>query len=310
SKEDCHISETAYKKQTGSEEVEVQLFYEKDIDDDHMYDRRKGYDDDEWEPSDILLDEPSDMDTEIYDENKQLEADVPLISADLLANTTLDVSDECVKDKKKRKNLSAQGSAKRTTDENTMLKIEVVNLKKELNLHKQKTDQRFQPLEKILRFVLGIDISKFDYAFNEHTKYARKIVRRLGMAENPDLFLSNQQYMKELEDSMKKRDNSLSDETTLSSQLHVVKKSLRQLKQDEKRKRVMQQQRRDLKLLVELRDNPPKFVDDESKSVDEQLKSPSDLTSESNERTMNEKENMTGTVSNETLEDANNLNKG
>jgi hypothetical protein len=47
--------------------------------------------------------------------------------------------------------------------------------------------------------VLGVDVSKLEFAFDEHTKFVRQIVRLAGHASDPNKVLSDENMVKELQ---------------------------------------------------------------------------------------------------------------
>ena len=49
------------------------------------------------------------------------------------------------------------------------------------------------------QLVLGVDISQFTIAFNEHTRFARQIIRLAGYASDPNVVLRNEKMVKELQ---------------------------------------------------------------------------------------------------------------
>ena len=47
--------------------------------------------------------------------------------------------------------------------------------------------------------VLGVDVSKFSFAFDEHTRFIRGIFRASGHAANPNVVLGNEEMVLELQ---------------------------------------------------------------------------------------------------------------
>ncbi|CAF4905078.1 unnamed protein product, partial [Rotaria socialis] len=122
--------------------------------------------------------------------------------------------------KKKRKTASRP---KQSTS-NEALVTEVSNIHKEFLSFRYNIEQRIKSLEKTFRIlknrkvlkerndlmniddsplplkapdlevVLGIDVSKFRFGFDEHTKFVRQIFRQAQYAFDPNLVLSNDGY--------------------------------------------------------------------------------------------------------------------
>ncbi|CAF4553146.1 unnamed protein product, partial [Rotaria socialis] len=140
-----------------------------------------------------------------------------------------------IKNKRKRTSRSKESSSKSSAD------IEITNVQKELFLFQYKVDNRLKVLEKTFRIlksrkflkenknlmniidlaahpvppppdpeiVLGVDVSKLIFEFDEHTRFVRQVFRLAGYASNPNAVLSNQQMVTELKDALKKRDKRL-----------------------------------------------------------------------------------------------------
>ncbi|CAF4488013.1 unnamed protein product [Rotaria socialis] len=88
--------------------------------------------------------------------------------------------------------------------------------------------------------VLGVDVSKLIFEFDEHTRFVRQVFRLAGYASNPNAVLSNQQMVTELKDALKKRDKRLDvDEEALEETWQIVKESVRQMKHDNKRNNIL-----------------------------------------------------------------------
>ncbi|CAF2249004.1 unnamed protein product, partial [Rotaria magnacalcarata] len=88
--------------------------------------------------------------------------------------------------------------------------------------------------------VLGVDVSKFTFAFDEHTRFVRQVFRLAGYALNPNTVLLNEQMVTELKNSLKKRDKRFDvDEEALEQTWQIVKESVRQMKHDNKRNNVL-----------------------------------------------------------------------
>ncbi|CAM4957924.1 unnamed protein product [Rotaria socialis] len=88
--------------------------------------------------------------------------------------------------------------------------------------------------------VLGVDVSKLMFEFDEHIRFIRKVFHLAGYAYNPNAVLSNAQMVTELKircnDALKKRDKRLDvDEETWQ----IVKESVRQMKHDNKRNNIL-----------------------------------------------------------------------
>ena len=47
--------------------------------------------------------------------------------------------------------------------------------------------------------VIGVDVSNFNFAFDEHTKFVRQIFRQAGYASNPKAVLGNEDMVKEIQ---------------------------------------------------------------------------------------------------------------
>ncbi|CAF2003118.1 unnamed protein product [Rotaria magnacalcarata] len=81
--------------------------------------------------------------------------------------------------------------------------------------------------------VLGVDVSKFRFGFDEHTKFVRQIFRQARYTSDPNLVLSNKNMVIEIQNAMKKRDKRLqSDDAYFKDTWQIVKELLRQLKHD------------------------------------------------------------------------------
>jgi hypothetical protein len=46
--------------------------------------------------------------------------------------------------------------------------------------------------------VLGVDVSKFAFGFDEHTRFVRQIFRATGYASNPNAVLNDERMVTEL----------------------------------------------------------------------------------------------------------------
>ncbi|CAM4836965.1 unnamed protein product, partial [Rotaria magnacalcarata] len=171
-----------------------------------------------------------------------------------------------IKKKRKRTPRSKESSSKSSAD------IEITNVQKELLLFQYKVDNRLKVLEKTFRIlksrkflkenknlmniidlaaqpvppppdpeiVLGVDVSKLIFEFDEHTRFVRQVFRLAGYASNPNAVLSNQQMVTELKDALKKRDKRLDlDEEALEETWQIVKESVRQMKHDNKRNNIL-----------------------------------------------------------------------
>ncbi|CAF2206233.1 unnamed protein product, partial [Rotaria magnacalcarata] len=171
-----------------------------------------------------------------------------------------------IKKKRKRTSRSKESSSKSSAD------IEITNVQKELLLFQYKVDNRLKVLEKTFRIlksrkflkenknlmniidlaaqpvppppdpeiVLGVDVSKLIFEFDEHTRFVRQVFRLAGYASNPNAVLSNQQMVTELKDALKKRDKRLDvDEEALEETWQIVKESVRQMKHDNKRNNIL-----------------------------------------------------------------------
>ncbi|CAM4821853.1 unnamed protein product [Rotaria magnacalcarata] len=158
-----------------------------------------------------------------------------------------------------------QSRPKQSTS-NEALVTEVSNIHKEFLSFRYNIEKRIKSLEKIFRIlknrkvlkerndlmniddsplplkapdpevVLGIDASKFRFGFDEHTKFVRQIFRQARYASDPNLVLSNENMVIEIQNALKKRDKRLqSDDAYFKDTWQIVKESLRQLKHDHKR---------------------------------------------------------------------------
>ncbi|CAF1620764.1 unnamed protein product [Rotaria magnacalcarata] len=141
--------------------------------------------------------------------------------------------------KKKRKTASRP---KQSTS-NEALVTEVSNIHKEFLSFRYNIEKRIKSLEKTFRIlknrkilkeiVLGVDVSKFRFGFDEHTKFARQIFRQARYTSDPNLVLSNKNMVIEIQNAMKKRDKRLqSDDAYFKDTWQIVKELLRQLKHD------------------------------------------------------------------------------
>ncbi|CAF3411263.1 unnamed protein product [Rotaria socialis] len=151
------------------------------------------------------------------------------------SNVTDDLSYICEQGHDEDDSRSKESSSKSSAD------IEITNVQKELLLSQYKVDNRLKVLEKTFRIlksrkflkenknlmniinlaahpvppppdpeiVLGVDVSKLIFEFDEHTRFVRQVFRLAGYASNPNAVLSNQQMVTELKDALKKRDKRL-----------------------------------------------------------------------------------------------------
>ncbi|CAF2941511.1 unnamed protein product [Rotaria sp. Silwood2] len=81
-----------------------------------------------------------------------------------------------------------------------------------------------QPTQSNLEFFLGVDVSKFNYAFDEHTKSVRQIFRQAGYVSNPNHVLQDKNIALSIQNAMKKRDQRLQqDEEYFKHMWQLVK---------------------------------------------------------------------------------------
>lgn len=66
-------------------------------------------------------------------------------------------------------------------------------------------------LSTTVQIVLGVDVSQFTYAFDEHTRFVRQIIRLAGHAANPTVVLQNQEMVNEIQGKIGTNRNSLID---------------------------------------------------------------------------------------------------
>ncbi|CAF1287396.1 unnamed protein product [Rotaria sordida] len=93
-----------------------------------------------------------------------------------------------------------------------------------------------QPTQSDPEFALGVDVSKFNCAFDEHTKFVRQVFRQARYASNPNFVLQNEDMVLSIQNAMKKRDQRLQqDEEYFKHVWQLVKESVKQLKHDHKR---------------------------------------------------------------------------
>ncbi|CAF1338609.1 unnamed protein product [Rotaria magnacalcarata] len=164
--------------------------------------------------------------------------------------------------KKKRKTKSRSLES----DSSTTIATEVSNIQKEFLSFRYNIEKRVKSIEKTFRvlkkrkvlqerndiinagdtsrssrssdseIVLGVDISKFNLGFDEHTKFVRQILRQVGYAADPNVVLTNENMVAEIQNAIKKRDQRLeSDDMYFKDTWQTIKESLRQLKHDHKR---------------------------------------------------------------------------
>ncbi|CAF1451101.1 unnamed protein product [Adineta steineri] len=64
-------------------------------------------------------------------------------------------------------------------------------------------------------FVLGVDISKFNFVFDEFTRFVRQIFRQAGYASDLNKVLENEQIVLNIQQAMKKRNQRLQKNSEL-----------------------------------------------------------------------------------------------
>ncbi|CAF4412262.1 unnamed protein product, partial [Rotaria magnacalcarata] len=127
--------------------------------------------------------------------------------------------------KKKRKTKSRSLES----DSSTAIATEVSNIQKEFLSFRYNLEKRVKSIEKTFRvlkkrkvlqerndiinagdtclssrssdseIVLGVDISKFNLGFDEHTKFVRQILRQVGYAADPNVVLTNENMVAEIQ---------------------------------------------------------------------------------------------------------------
>ncbi|CAF2143420.1 unnamed protein product [Rotaria magnacalcarata] len=115
------------------------------------------------------------------------------------------------------------------SDSSTTIATEVSNIQKEFLSFRYNIEKRVKSIEKTFRvlkkrkvlqerndiinagdtslssrssdseIVLGVDISKFNLGFDEHTKFVRQILRQVGYAADPNVVLTNENMVAEIQ---------------------------------------------------------------------------------------------------------------